>query len=270
MSVRASISALLALASIPLVACGGAPSGSASTLPHSRERPAYTPCEVAGQVRLAPTVCWSPVGSHWHVTAEAPGGSLAFDVELMAGGRVRATDVSGATPATDEWFVENDELRIFLQNRYVEYRATLHNGTMMLGEAVNVRGDVWAFRADRVHQGGTCLPSELATTRGDEPGCFDVAGSRWTVNAGGREYELEFGEHGTLLSNDPAHTTPDDDGWEQEGANVRVWFDDHATELTATLSPSSLDHLSGSGHDASGASVTWTATAIPTYPPPIH
>lgn len=266
----ARLSTLLALASVSLVACGGATSATGSTTPHSRERPAYTACDTAGEIRLAPTLCWNPVGSHWHITAEAPGGALAFDIELMAGGRVRSTDVPGATPATDEWFVENDELRIFLQNRYVEYRATLHNGTMMLGEAVNVRGDVWTFRADRLHQGSTCPANELAIGSGDEPGCYDVAGSRWTVNAGAAEYEIQFAENGALSSTNPADVTPDDDGWEQDGATVRFWFNDHATELSATISPTALDHLSGTGHDASGGALSWSASAIPTYPPPVH
>lgn len=266
----ARVCTLLALGSLALVACGGTTTSTGTTTPHSRERPAYTACDDASQVRLAPTVCWSPVGSRWRFVAEAPGGTYTFDVELMAGGRVRATDVPNATPATDEWFAENDELRIFLQNRYVEYRATLHNGTLMIGEAVNVRGDTWAFRADRLHVGGTCPGNEVAVTSGDEPGCYDVAGSRWTVTAGTREYEIQFGDAGALVSNSPAATTPDDDGWSQDGGTVTFWFDDHASEMTATISPGDLTHLAGSGHDASGASVSWSATAIPSYPPPIH
>ncbi len=267
---RTLLSTLLALASLSLVACGGAATGTGTTTPHSRERPAYTACDDASQVRLAPTVCWSPVGSHWHVAADAPGGSYAFEIELMAGGRVRSTDVTGATPATDEWFVENDELRIFLQNRYVEYRATLHNGTLMIGEAVNVRGDVWSFRADRVHVSASCPANEVATSSGDEPGCFDVAGSRWAVNAGGHEYEVQFGENGTLVSNNPTDTTVDDDGWSQEGATVVFWFNDHATELTGTITASDLGHLAGTGHDSSGGALSWSAAAIATYPPPVH
>lgn len=269
MSGRALIA--LALASVSLVACGGTTTGAGgTTTPHSRERPAYTSCEDPAQVRLAPTVCWSPVGSHWRFVADAPGGSYTFDVELMAAGRVRATDVPNATPATDEWFVENDELRIFLQNRYVEYRATLHNGTLMIGEAVNVRGDTWAFRGDRVHEGGSCPSNEAVVTDGDEPGCFDVAGTRWTVSVGATEYELQFGDGGALISNNPSDTTPDDDGWEQQGTTVRFWFDDHATELSGTISPADLTHLSGTGHGPAGASLSWSATAIPSYPPPIH
>jgi hypothetical protein len=264
MSVRASFLALL------LAACGSTATTTASTTPHSRARPAYTVCTDAAQVRLAPSVCWSPAGSHWHVEAQAPGGTYTFDLELMAAGRVRATDVTGASPATDEWFVENDELRIFLQNRYVEYRTTLHNGTLLIGEAVNVRGDVWPFRADRTHVSGSCPANELATNTGDEPSCFDVAGTRWTVNVGASTYELQFGAEGTLFTNEPTHVTPDDDGWEQQGATLRFWFDDHATELTATIAAGDLGHLAGNGHDAHGASVSFTAAAIPSYPPPIH
>jgi len=260
----------IAFAVAALVACGGTTSSTGGTTPHSRERPAYTACSDAAQVRMAPTVCWNPVGSRWQVTAEAPGGTYAFRVELMAGGRVRATDVPNASPATDEWFVENDELRVFLQNRYVEYRATMHNGTLMLGEAVNVRGDTWAFRAERVHESTTCPTNEIATTSGEEPGCFDIAGSRWTLSLGSTPLEIEFADGGTLLSNNPVDLTTDDDGWTQEGATVVMWFDNHATELTATITPSDLSHLRGSGHGANGASISFDATAIPTYPPPIH
>ena len=261
---------LLTLLFLVVAACGSSAPSTGSTTPHSRARPAYTACTEGSQVRLGPSVCWNPTGSHWHFDAQAPGGAYSFDVELMAGGRVRANDVSGATPATDEWFVENDELRIFLQNRYVEYRTTLHNGTLLLGEAVNTRGDVWSFRADRTHPSAACPANELATRAGDEPGCFDVAGSRWTVNLGSTQYEIQFAADGTLVSNNPVDLTPDDDGWEQNGASVRFWFDNHATELTATIAPSDLAHFAGNGHDARGAAISFSAAAIPTYPPPIH
>ena len=262
--------ASLVLASLDLVACGGeTTTDSAGTTPHSRERPAYAACDDASQVRMAPTVCWNPTGSHWQFEAQAPGGTYTFEVELLAGGRVRAADVPNATPATDEWFAENDELRIFLQNRYVEYRATLHNGTLLVGEAVNVRGDTWGFRATRVHQGDTCPSNELTVGVGDEPGCYDAAGSRWTVHAGNAEYEISLGENGSLVSNNPSDTTVDDDGWSQEGGTIVLWFDNHATELTATITPSDLSHLSGNGHGAAGA-ISWSASAIPSYPPPIH
>jgi hypothetical protein len=270
MSGRSTVlAALLCLGSLAVTACGGT-GGGAGTTTAAHVRPPYTPCDNPAEVRLAPTVCWSPVGSHWRLVAQAPGGEYTFDIELMAGGRVRSTDVTGATPATDEWFVENDVVRIFLQNRYVEYRGTLHNGTVLVGEATNVRGDVWTFRADRRHDGARCPANELVATDGEEPGCFAIAGSRWTVHAGPNEYEVEFGADGHLVSTNAADTTPDDDGWEQQGGTVRFWFDNHATELTASVAPSSLERLSGNGHDASGGSFAFTAEAIPSYPPPIH
>jgi hypothetical protein len=265
---RTLLASVLALATLPLAACGGA--GASGTTTTARVRPAYTPCDDPSEVRLAPTVCWSPAGSRWRIVAQAPGGEYTFDVELMAGGRVRSTDVNGATPATDEWFVENDVVRIFLQNRYVEYRGTLHNGTVLVGDAVNVRGDSWVFRADRRHEGSGCPDNELVATDGEEPACYAIAGSRWTVHAGASEYEVQFAEGGRLLSTNTADTTPEDDGWEQQGGTVRFWFDDHATELTASLTPSNLTRLSGNGHDTSGGTFAFTAEAIPTYPPPIH
>ncbi len=263
------LASVLGLASLAVSACGGAGNGTGSTTA-ARARPPYAPCDNPAEVRLAPTVCWSPVGSRWRVVAQAPGGEYTFDIELMAGGRVRSTDATGATPATDEWFVENEMLRIFLQDRYVEYRGTLRNGTVLIGEAVNVRGDSWQFRADRRHEGSGCRDNELVATGGEEPGCYTVAGSRWTVHAGPSEYEVQFADGGRLLSTNAADTTPDDDGWEQQGSTVRFWFDDHATELTATLTPANLSHLSGNGHDARGGTLTFTAEPIPTYPPPIH
>jgi hypothetical protein len=252
---------LVALALFGLTACGGTTAtGGGGTTVASRERPPYTPCANASEVRLAPTVCWNPTGSRWHVQAQAPGGLYEFDIELMAGGRVRSTDVTGASPATDEWFVENDVLRIFLQNRYVEYRATLHNGTLLSGNAENVRGDQWVFRADRLHHGGSCPANELVAVPGDEPGCFGVAGTRWTVTAGAESYEVQFAEGGHLLTNRPTDTTPDDDGWDQTGGTVRFWFDSPEQAQSGTIA-TSLAQISGSG---------WTAAPIPSYPPPIH
>lgn len=251
---------LVALALLGLSACGGATASSGGTTLASQERPPYTPCANASEVRLAPTVCWNPTGSRWHVQAQAPGGAYEFDIELMAGGRVRSTDVTGASPATDEWFVENDVLRVFLQNRFVEYRATLHNGTLLVGNAENARGSQWAFRADRVHQGGSCPANELTAMSGDEPGCFGVAGTRWTVTAGGETYEVQFAEGGHLLTTRPSDVTPDDDGWDQSGGTVRFWFDSPESAQTGTIA-TSLAQISGSG---------WSATPIPSYPPPIH
>ena len=161
---------------ISLVGCGGTAPTTASTTPTR----AYTPCENPAQVRLAPTVCFDPVGSTWRVVADAPGGHYDFRIALLAGGRVRSTDHPAAGPGTDEWFVEDDTLRIFLGNRYVEYRGRLQNGSVFIGEASNVRGDTWEFRADRVHEGGQCQVNELVTHAGDEPGCYSAAGSSWT------------------------------------------------------------------------------------------
>ena len=261
------ISALLRLAPAGailfwLVGCGGAASTTSSTTSVL----VYTPCENPAQVRLAPTVCFDPVGSTWRVTADAPGGHYDFRITLLAGGRVRSTDHPAAGPGTDAWFVEDDQLRIFLGNRYVEYRGRLQNGSVFIGEALNVRGDTWEFRADRVHEGGQCLVNELVTQAEDEPGCYSAAGSRWSVQTGARSFQIELNANGSLTSNDASDTTPTNDRWQQESGTLRWLFDDGATTFTTQLNAAQLNRLEG---QVSGrASGTFTATLAPTYAPP--
>lgn len=259
LAARTAASALF----LSLVGCGGATTTTTTTTTAGRP---YVPCENPLQVRLAPTVCFDPVGSTWRVVADAPGGHYDFRISLLAGGRLRATDHPAAGPGTDEWFVEDDQLRIFLGNRYVEYRGRLQNGTVFVGEASNVRGDTWEFRADRVHEGGQCQVNELVVSAGDEAGCYSVAGSRWTVASGGRSFDIELNANGTLSSSDSADTTPGNDHWQQEGGTLRLSFDDGATTFSAQLDPAHLDHLEG---QVSGrASGTFTASATPSYAPP--
>lgn len=257
------------LGSAGLVGCGGTTAGGGTTTPVATRRP-YTPCDDAREVRLSPHVCWDPSGSRWHVTSGAPGGDLEFDVELMAGGRVRATDHEASSPATDEWFVDDGTLRVFLGSRWVEYRADLTNGTLLVGEAVNARGDSWEWRAERVHGGG-CPEGELVARAGDEPACYSAAGSRWTVRGrSGSSFVVELGPAGQLFSDDPSDTTTGNDTWEQTGASLSLRFDDGASEYTATLEAADLTRLSGNARDRSGASFTFTAEAVPSYAPPIH
>lgn len=253
-----------------LFGCGGAGgAGGGATTPRAARRP-YTPCENPREVRLSPHVCWDPSGSRWHVTSSAPGGDLEFDLELMAGGRVRATDHDASSPATDEWFVDDGTLRVFLGSRWVEYRGDLTNGTLLVGQAVNARGDSWDWRAERAHGGG-CPAAELVARAGDEPACYSAAGSRWTVRGrSGSAFVVELGANGQLFTDDPGDTTVGNDTWAQSGASLSLRFDDGASEYTASLDASNLSRLSGTARDASGGTWSFTAEAVPSYPPPIH
>ncbi|MBX7194749.1 MAG: hypothetical protein K1X94_22025 [Sandaracinaceae bacterium] len=249
--------ASIAIALFGVAGCGGSTVQTETTTPVHP----YVPCENTAEVRFAPNVCFDPVGSHWHVVSNAPGGQYEFEVELMAGGRVRATDHPAAGPGTDEWLVEDDELRIFLANRFVEYRGHFTNGSVVVGDAANVRGDRWDWRADRVHPGGRCLGNELLAHEGEEPGCYSAAGSRWTVSTAGRSFVVELAANGTLTSDDPSDTTPGNDTWEQEGATLRFLFDARARTFEGTLQASDLRHVSGT---VSGGG-SFTAEAVPTY-----
>lgn len=264
---------VLSLLALPLLACGGGTGGgSGGGGTAGAERPPYDDCDDPNEVRMAPHVCWNPVGSRWRVVSQAPGGELTFDLELMAGGRVRATDDASSGPATDEWFVQENVIRIFLGNRWAEYRGELTNGTLLVGSASNVRGDTWTFRAERQH-GGSCAAGEMVLGEGADPICYSAAGSRWTLS-GRTSFTVELGANGTLTHDNPSDTTADNDTWSQAGNTLTLRFDGGATEYTATLSPrpvgrNAVERLSGNAHDASG-SFSFTAEPIATYPPPFH
>lgn len=265
--------AVFPLFALAVAACGGTTAPRVGTGTAGAERPPYVACENPSEVRLAPHVCWNPAGSRWHVTAQAPGGELSFDVELMAGGRVRSTDTLTSNPATDEWFVQEDILRIFLANRFVEYRGQLSNGSLLVGDAINVRGDAWEFRAERQH-GGSCASNELTVTaEGADPVCYSAAGARWTVSARGASFVVDLGAGGALTSSNPSDTTVGNDTWTQAGNEVRLRFDEGASEYTVTLDVASLARgtlrVEGAGRDGSGP-FDFTVQPVPSYPPPFH
>lgn len=244
-----------------VVGCGGSMQGERADRAGLVRASSYVPCEDPAEVRLAPNVCFDPVGTRWQVVASAPGGQLDFSLELMAGGRVRATDHPAANPGTDEWIVEDDLLRIFLGNRYVEYRARLLNGSVFVGTAQNVRGDRWEFRANRERTIAECRGNELVVREGDEPGCYSAAGSRWLVSLEGRSFTIELAGNGAMTSDDPSDTSAGDDTWEQERGALRLLFDGGARRLEATLRPGALEQLSGTASPGG----SFTAEAIPTY-----
>lgn len=244
----------LALASAALsVGCGTTSTtggGGGTTI----AGPRVEPCPTAGELRLG-RICWNPAGSRWHLTANAPGGEYAFDVELLGGGRLRATDHPAATPGTDEWFVDGNTLRLFLGGRYVEYRADVTNGTVMVGQAVNVRGDAWEFRGDRMGDDSGCHPGEASC----DGVCFSIAGTRWRVRpSGGEAFDMIFEPGGTL-----ATTRAGDSGatWQQSGDTVTLTIGGASVNVTIG---ERFAQLSGSG------GMTFTAEPIPSFPPPIH
>lgn len=237
---------VLSLALI-LGACGGTTSqaGTETTVARGPE-----PCPTTGEVRLG-RICWNPVGSRWHLTAMAPGGEYAFDVELLPANRLRATDHPAAGPATDEWFVDGNTLRLFLANRFVEYRADLTNGTVMVGQAENTRGDSWEWRGDRMSMTGGCQSDEADL--GEI--CFAMAGTRWTLHEGGQSRVVHFAPEGRVLLDQGG---AEGDTWTQEGTTVRFTIGGH--EHTAEIR-GDTQQLSGNG---------WEAERVQLYPPPMH
>ncbi|MDQ3032415.1 MAG: hypothetical protein M3Y87_08375 [Myxococcota bacterium] len=236
---------------VSLVGCGGAAGagGGGTTAAQAPD-----PCPADNEVRLG-RICWNPTGSRWHLTAQAPGGEYAFDVELLPANRLRSTDHPAATAATDEWFVDGNSLRLFLQDRFVEYRADLTNGTVMVGEAQNVRGEGWSWRGDRMQLGGGCHPGEAVS--GET--CITLAGTQWRLRGPGGERVIHFEHEGQLLTDQGAPVEAH--RWTQEGDQLRFTLD--GVEYTAPIE--SAERLSGTANGAQ-----WSAELVPLYPPPMH
>lgn len=207
------------------------------------------------QTRLG-TSCWSAAATHWAIQAEGPGGLYRFEVDLLAAGRLRSSDHPDAGPGHDEWFQDGALVRIFLSDRFVEYRTRVTNGTVLVGEAINVRGQRWSWRGDRVFGEVACSETEARL----EEGCMSVAGTTWTMD--GRVVQFLDGGVVALGRRDQAGE------WEQTGSSLRFTLasSDGVTRHQAELQSSG--ELSGTVDGSGGGA--WTASRIPSIPPVMH
>lgn len=250
---------VLGLGLLGLTACGGPP---AMPGPRAARVSGGEHADGCAGARLAGR-CWSAEGTRWQVAADGPGGAYRFELELMAAGRVRATDDESAGPATDEWFQEGPLLRIFLSDRFVEYRALVTNGTVLLGEAVNVRGQRWSWRADRVFGDPGC-PAPAARVG---EACLDLTGTRWWLEAEGVDAPLiELMRAGRLGTG--GREADDEAGgtWEQDGDTLRFTLGE-ARVFVATLEDA--NELRGRWREGEREG-QWRASRIESIPPILH
>lgn len=124
--------------------------------------------------------CWELAGSKWHIIADGPGGKHDFMVELLLHGRVRSTDHPTASASSDEWVIQDGILRLFLSERFVEYRAQISNASVVAGRALNSRGHEWLWRGERLSAEVQCQDDELQVGEA----CMTVAGTTWKNEQG--------------------------------------------------------------------------------------
>lgn len=198
--------------------------------------------------------CWSAAGTHWRVQADGPGGAYRFDLTLLGAGRVRSTDHDGASPVSDEWSQNGSLLRIFLSDRFVEYRTRVSNGTVLIGEAINVRGQRWAFRADRDFEAAGCAGAEAVV----EGVCMTVAGTRWQLDG----QDVAFLAGGRVFVGAAEEASG---GWEQVASALTFTLAEDGPTRVAQVA--STSELSGTFEGSDGE---WRATRVPAIPPVMH
>ena len=195
------------------------------------------------------------------MAAQGPGESYEFELTLLRAGRVRSTDHAAAGPASDEWFQQGELLRVFLGDRFVEYRARIGNGTVLTGEALNVRGQRWSWRADRDFEQTVCARSEALV----DDACLTVEGTRWRLEHEATHETLEFLAGGALGrgAGDPDATRVGT--WSQTAEDVRFAFGSDETTFLARLE--NADQMTGSASSERGAH-PFVAVRMPSLPPP--
>lgn len=242
-----------AFAALLLAACGGDPGPGSERAGGAGEASGGEGCE-ADETRLGGT-CWSAAGTRWRIEADGPAGAYRFEVAMLAAGRMRSTDHGAAAPAHDEWFQDGSLFRFFLSDRFVEYRTRITNGTVIVGEAINVRGQRWAWRGDRVFGEAACADSEVRLA----DGCMSVAGTVWEMD--GRA--VQFLEDGAVA-------VGDEDGagsWEQGGGSLRFTLSSGADARAHVAELESSRELSG-GYE--GDEGSWSAARVLSVPPVLH
>lgn len=204
---------------LALVGCGASTPARVETAPPDDDECGSRATHIAGS-------CWSPEGTRWAVVVDGSAGLDDFEIELLAAGRVRSNDSPDASPASDEWFLDGAVLRVFLSDRFVEYRATVTNGTVLVGEATNVRGQRWPWRGERLFGERSCAEGEARL----ESACMTVAGTRWQIEGEPRVVELL---RDGVVASSPAD--PGADRWTQEGTRIAFTVDEGARRLEGTL-----------------------------------
>lgn len=251
------------LVTLLLAACGGPSTPGPRAGGDGEGAGSDGPCG-PHRVQLGGEHCWSAEGTRWHVEADGPGGTYRFDVQLLAAGRVRSTDHGAASPATDEWFQDGDLLRVFLSDRFVEYRARITNGTVLIGEAHNVRGQQWSWRADREFGEASCAEGEARV----DGACLTVLGTRWRVEPeGGDPRFVEFLADGRVGTDAEGDDATGADEWTQDGARLRFTLGEGEARFEAELTDDA--ELRGTWR-AEGGPRPWTATRVESIPPVVR
>lgn len=87
---------------------------------------------------------------------------------------------------------------------------------------------------------------------------LSLSGSTWHYADEQWQYDLEFADNGVLHSSHPNDKTRNNDSWEQDGVNVKFYYNNKYSQYKGTLSGNNV--MSGTATNKRGDTWTWKAS----------
>jgi outer membrane biogenesis lipoprotein LolB len=85
-----------------------------------------------------------------------------------------------------------------------------------------------------------------------------LVGSKWRYSDDQWQYDIIFSANGVLKSTHPNDKTKNNDTWEQDGANVSLYYNNKYSQYKGVLSGANV--MSGTAVNKTGTTWNWKAT----------
>lgn len=95
--------------------------------------------------------CQSIVGSRWSLSTDVPGEqAYRYDIVFHRGGRLENHHPNDKTPDNDTWEQRDSTVILKFNNSYITYTGQFENSRTLKGEALNIRGLKFPWKAERL------------------------------------------------------------------------------------------------------------------------
>ncbi len=93
----------------------------------------------------------SVVGQRWSLSTDVPGEKVyRYDIVFHPGGRLENHHPNDRTPDNDTWEQRGSTVILKFNNSYITYTGQFENPRTLKGEALNIRGLQFPWKAERI------------------------------------------------------------------------------------------------------------------------